>query len=266
MGNRGENALIGGGVDIGGTKVRWIIVRTDAVRDEKYARTQNAPAELHVIAAREMPTPHDRRAFIAMLRGVFGDLHRRGVRRVGVSAAGTIAHNEIVSSHNLPLLRDVRFAPLAPRGMRIAAANDARCFALGEARFSGSTGVRVGGSAKLSPALAIMLGTGVGRALIKNGAVAHIVKFERAEPWEKDYQKNAGLPAAPLAAFLAPHLAAIARANGARAVILGGGRLRTPDLFAALARELRRAGFHGRVIRSHYHQNSAAIGAALSVI
>ncbi len=227
------------GIDIGGTKVRWVIMRGG-----------------RVVVAREIPTPQHASAFGNTMTEIFKALRRRGVRRAGVSIAGTVKHDVLLSSHNLPMLRRVRFAKFAPKDMIVHAKNDAQCFALAEAHY--------GRARRYSPVLAVTIGTGIGRAFIKNGQVRDQVRFERAEYWEGLYQKRSKGPARPLATFLGPKVADIAVHIGARAIVLGGGRLRTPGLFTALRKNIRH---HIRVpvYRSYFHQNSASVGAALLV-
>jgi ROK family len=245
-GARGAHVHIVAGIDIGGTKVRWALVRAER-------------SSTRTVSAREVPTPKSRAGLKALLEQLFASLERKGVEYVGVSAAGHVdaARGTVISAHNTPSLGKLSVAGLAPEGITIAIENDARCFALAEARY--------GRARRVPSVLAVTLGTGIGRALIKNGMIEPVEHFEYAEPWERGYRKLAAGSAGRIAAYLAPHLASIAKRTGARAITLGGGRLRTPGLFSALKKELRRAGFLGPVSRSRYRQNSAVIGAALLV-
>jgi predicted NBD/HSP70 family sugar kinase len=241
-GRRSDNLVAG--IDIGGTKVRWAIVHIGA-------------KNFRVSGAHETATPKDKAALERLLCNVFAALARRGVRSVGVSVAGhfNAVQRVVTAAHNTPALKGVSLVRLAGKTMSVRTDNDARCFARTELRY---------GRIQRSPTvLVIILGTGIGRALIKNGTVVQNKYSDYAEPWEKEYRQRVKRPAKEIAHFLAPHFVVLAHKVGARAIILGGGRFRTQELFSALKQELFRIGFRGSVTRSHYRQNAAVIGATL---
>lgn len=225
------------GIDIGGTKVRWILMDKD-----------------RVVAAHETRTPKDKAEFQRAIRDLLVRLRARGVRNAGIGVAGVVSGTVLMKSPNLPALRDVNFAALAPAGMHVRVDNDARCFARAEVAF---------GRGRQEPSvLTIILGTGVGRALVRKGKVQMHKEFEYPEGWEREYRRRRTEDPSRLAKFLAPKIAELARKGGASLIILAGGGLRPRGMFQALRRELAKQGDH-KISRSHFRQNAAVIGAAL---
>jgi glucokinase len=139
------------GVDVGGTSVRAGVVDGDgAVHDTAHA-----------------PTPRSEAALEAAVAGVVGELcvrHRVGA--VGLALAGFIT----------PDLRSVRFAPhlswrdapvadrIAERlGLPVVVEHDANAAALAERRFGAASGA--------GTVVFVALGTGIGSALLIDGAL-----------------------------------------------------------------------------------------------
>jgi len=246
------------GIDIGGTKVRWtVIFDADAGANAHIG----AGTRLRVHDAQEIETPQNQRQFENAFSAICAGLHAQGVKNIGVSAAGIIADGVLRKSPNLPAFRDVDFKQLAPRGAALRVDNDARCFARAETmRLPGQVAAR---EVARGDILAIILGTGVGRALVRRGKIIPMARFERPEPWEKEYQRHVGDPAPRLAHFLAPKLADLIRETRTTTVISGGGRFRTKDLYPELRKALCACGVRAALHRSRFRQNSAAIGAAL---
>ena len=245
------------GIDVGGTKIRWVLMLRDP--------HENAAFPWRIVSSGETPTPHARDAFLGTVRAIAASLRTRGAAHIGLGVAGRIAHDTIEGSTNLPFLKGIHL-PSSLGDRAIACENDARCFAHAEAEAANHTSSR---AAREGNTLVVALGTGVGRALIRNGRVDSPVRFEDFEPWEPAYRKmvagGRGPSATTLAAFLGPRLAALAGAHGARTLILGGGRFRTRGLFTALKKEI--AGTTSlRVRRARFRQNEGAIGAALHAL
>ena len=229
-----------GGVDIGGTKVRWIVLE-----------------RLRIVASHEFKTPRRKARFAAALSGVFSGLERMGVRRVGVGFPGEIRGTKVAFAHNLPLLRGIDFRAFAPRNLAVARVeNDARCFALVEAKRGAGKGAR--------RLLALIFGTGVGRAFVRNEKVSSSARLSRAERWEGAYQKRLSSPPPALAGFLAKELLPLIAGLSPDAIVIGGGLLRKPRMFTLIRREMRRQGIAVPVRRSRFRENGPAIGAALS--
>lgn len=229
------------GIDVGGTKIRWVIM-------DKRRR---------VVAARETMTPHAKSSFSKLLKEILMDLKERNITHIGFGVAGSVSGTTLKSSRNLHALAPLDFNDVVPRGVSIRVDNDARCFARSETFLGrGKTAQRM---------FIITLGTGVGRAFVKQGKVMRIKRFGPAEAWEGSYQKRVGQSARDLAPFLAKGLSPLILEFVPDAVVIGGGRLRTPSLFNYLCRALRRRGVICPIYQSRFRKNAGAIGAALLV-
>ncbi|MEY4731703.1 MAG: hypothetical protein RL681_649 [Candidatus Parcubacteria bacterium] len=223
------------GVDVGGTKIRFIVVRG-----------------VRVIAAKEFPTPPGASGFHAALCGIAAFAAARGIRTIGVGTAGEVRGTVCLRSANLPALRNYDFRRAFPRPFRVRVDNDARCFARAAMRDPA-----VGRSVTFCSTL----GTGIGRAVLRDRNVMLVRAFEPAERWERGYQRLRSSPL--LAEFLAPRLLALARRYSALSFVFGGGTFRRKNFIVDLRSALRRRGFRGSVRESRLHQNSVAFGAVL---
>lgn len=228
------------GIDIGGTKIRW--VRMNHGR---------------VIASGETRTPKEKLAFQKFVRMLAEDLRQKGVMRIGVSVAGVVSGNTLKKCPNLPFIKNINFGKVIPHGVTFRIDNDARCFARSEAV--------LGRGKERSSVLALTIGTGIGRALIVRGKVKKVKSFEYPELWEAAYQKSARDPASRLGEFLAKKIAILVKKHNTQLIVLGGGRMRTKGLFSVIQKELKKCDVELPVYRSHLRQNSAAVGAALLV-
>lgn len=235
------------GIDIGGTKMRWVIM--------KPASHESWPWKIS--SSHQIPTPHTRAAFTAALRETVERFHAHGITRAGISMAGVIRRNTLVKSPNLRFLEGMHFKEVAPG---LVVDNDARCFGIAESVAMRTRGIRA------TSALVITLGTGIGRSLIRrDGSVASIMQFEAPEPWERDYQRVAEIPHPSVPAitrFLVPHLADLVKAHHPDTLVLAGGRLRSHGLFTALRRGCHQTAIPCTVRRSYFRQNEGAMGAA----
>jgi predicted NBD/HSP70 family sugar kinase len=233
------NSNMTAGIDIGGTKIRWVLL----------------DARGKVAIAREFATPRGSAAISAALCGLFSDLKKRGVVRVGVGIASSLSGTVVRHAPNISGLDGVNFNTFVLPGIIFKIDNDARCFARAEAAFiKGGTSKRV---------FAVTLGTGIGRAVVSDGAVERIKRFEDPEPWEGNYKKHANEKAGPLAALIGAGLAPVLAKMEPDVVVIGGGRMRTPKLFYSLRKELREQGITCAIRRSRMKQNAGAYGAAL---
>lgn len=229
------------GIDIGGTKIRGVL--WDGRR---------------VLMAAEAATPHTRRAFVRCISSLIARLRRRAegrIRGVGIGVAGRFLGTRVVRSRNIPYLRnlDVRALRLL---IPIRMGNDAQAFARAE--------TALGAGKRAQRMLAFTIGTGIGRAYTEEGRVRIIKRFERAEPWELDYQRirDQG-DTRMLTRYLAEKLSAIARRYQPDVIVLGGGVLERPRFFERLKAELRNRAIRRPIRRSRLGPNAAAIGAAL---
>jgi glucokinase len=142
------------GIDVGGTKV--LAVETD--EDGTVLRT----------ARRETPGRLVDPALVEdTLTGALEDVAGgRTVAAVGLAAAGFVdaAGDQVRFAPHLPWRDDAVRARLAGRwGTRVALDNDANCVARAEAAYGAAAGAR--------SALVVTLGTGIGGALLIEGAV-----------------------------------------------------------------------------------------------
>ncbi len=250
------------GIDVGGTKIRWIFlksVRSPSSRDARAPRW-------HIVSSHEIPTPRTQDSFIATLHTILAAAERRNAASVGIGIAGTLSHGILVHSPHLPFLKGMDFTATLRHATSIPCTidNDARCAAYAEVAIPMHTHHSRATHAPVM--LVATLGTGVGRAIVHNGILHTPASLENAEPWERAYRKIAALsnPSANLLAeFLGPRLARLAVSHHASMIVLGGGRLRTKGLFALVRNECMRTGFSGTIRRSHFRQNEGAVGAAL---
>ena len=144
------------GVDLGGTQLRMAAVnRNGALTTDVIS----VPTGRHF-------APDD---FTKQIRHLRAELQTRigntNIAALGIGTPGVIVENAITQSDNLPRLNGSNLRTLV--GERAAFAveveNDARCFALAEARFGAGRGART--------LCGVTLGTGVGCGVIINGHV-----------------------------------------------------------------------------------------------
>ena len=226
------------GIDIGGTKIRWVVFSRGAVRHSG-----------------TLATPRTRAAFQQTLRTLARRAGRHGCRRIGVCIAGTVRGTKFLYGANIPSVRNFDFRDVFPQPFRVRVDHDARCFARTEAVLGVARGA--------VSACAFIMGTGVGRAFVRNGMPVALRRFEYSERWEAEYQRYASRSARQLAEFLAPHLARIVTEFKPAIVVLGGGTMRKPQFFSLLRKSIRHAGARCPVLRSRFRQNGPALGAVL---
>jgi predicted NBD/HSP70 family sugar kinase len=175
--------------------------------------------------------------------------------QIGIGAAGIINETSVVFSPNIPYLKNFDFKKLWP-GQNLRVDNDARCFARAEVSLSANK--------KFKNVLALTIGTGVGRALAKNGEVAKIKRFEYPEKWEKEYQKirdekDTNL----LSEFLSEKLAPLIKLFNPNAVIIGGGVSKRRNFFKKIETSLKKSGVPAKILKSRLGKNAVALGAIL---
>jgi glucokinase len=156
------------GVDLGGTQMRMGAVAPDG---RLLTDVLSVPTGLEFGAD----------ALRATLRQMIGDLKARlpgqTVAAVGFGIAGVVDQAALSQSPNLPLLDGVDLADLLGEAVphSVALENDARCFALAEARFGAGRGAR--------HLCGITLGTGVGCGVIVNGRPHRGEHSQAGEVW-----------------------------------------------------------------------------------
>ena len=144
------------GVDLGGTQLRMAAVNGSG------ALTTDV---ISVPTGRNF-APHD---FTSQIRHLRAELQARigniNIAALGIGTPGVIVENAITQSDNLPLLNGSNLRTLVGEGAAfpVEVENDARCFALAEARFGAGRGA--------GTLCGVTLGTGVGCGVIINGRV-----------------------------------------------------------------------------------------------
>lgn len=226
------------GIDIGGTKIRGVLWAGERITRKKEDRTRN-----------------DRNGFTRQLLKLVRSLEGRcRVLRIGIGAAGVVQGTKLMTSPNIPALRNFDFKRLWPsRNLRVD--NDARCFARGEIMFGAGKGAQ--------RVFALTIGTGIGRAFAHKGRVVKIKRLEYPERWEREYQRVRDREnKTVLAKFLAEKLAPLISRLKPDVIAIGGGLGIKKNFYGRLARELKRQGVRGTIRRSTL-KNAAALGAVL---
>src|SRR3989344_5083646 len=132
------------GVDIGGTKIRGVLWDGEKV-----------------LKARETATPKNVAAFKLALIKLIESLG--GASNISIGVAGTAKGSGLMSSRNIPYIKHFDFSKMKGISFRGALDNDARCFARAEYERGSAAGGKT--------AFFVTLGTGVGRAVGKDGKI-----------------------------------------------------------------------------------------------
>jgi fructokinase len=150
------------GVDLGGTKVEAVVVRTEA--DGSYEELDRM----------RLPTPREQ-GYEAVLETVASVVQRMAARTrvpfealpIGVGMPGGVRRDGCVKNSNTTCLngRPFRQDLEARLGRKLVFDNDANCFALAEARFGAGAPWRSG------VVFGVILGTGVGGGIVCEGTV-----------------------------------------------------------------------------------------------
>ena len=228
------------GIDIGGTKIRGILwIGQQAVR------------------AHEFATPDNEKDFAREILELVSALsQQRVLDGIGIGAAGIIEKTTLVSSPNIPFIKQFDFRPLWPRSIPLCVDNDARCCARAELLRGAGRGSK--------NMFALTIGTGIGRAYGRSGRIIKLRKLEYPEPWEKEYQavrnrRDDG----ELASFLASKLASLLEPFEPEVIVIGGGVMERPGFLPKLRAALKARGVSGEVRRAALGRNAVAVGAAL---
>lgn len=188
-----------------------------------------------VFTTREIRTPKNLSEFKKALRSLTAK-----ATKIGIAVPGRVRGTTFVSATNIRYIRNLNF------GVGVKIDHDARCFARAEYHNKRTT-------------LFLTLGTGVGRAIGKNGKILKIKKFEYPERWESRYQKvRNGKDNRALADFLAKKLNRLIKAYGVKQIVIGGG----VSARKGFVKKLQKA-FGLPIKKSRFGKNSVAIGAAM---
>jgi glucokinase len=155
------------GIDLGGTQLRMAAVTPEG---------RLLSELLSVPTGREFG-PGDLEGSLADLTSRVRSLAGDGAAALGFGSAGVIHPGPLTQSDNLPRLNGVDLEVLVKRvsGLPVRIENDARCFALAEARFGAGRGAR--------SLCGITLGTGVGCGIVIEGRLHRGATSEAGEVW-----------------------------------------------------------------------------------
>ena len=223
------------GIDIGGTNIRGIL--------------WNGKKILRSFA---LPTPKTLKNFQKLILKLGSNT---SPIKIGIGVAGRISGTKVISATNIKYLKNYNFSTLSGPTAKCVVDNDARCFAHAE--------YNIGAGKDSKRMLMVTLGTGVGRAYVKNGKVLKVKRFEYAEGWEKKYQKIKDKN--KLAKFLSEKLAPIIYALDPEIVVLGGGVTDKKGYFEAIKKQLQLSSSEAKyeLKRSKLGKFAGAIGAAM---
>lgn len=228
------------GIDIGGTKIRGVL--WDGER---------------IVRAREFPTPKNKNNFkkrVGTLISLLGS--QKAIKGIGIGAAGIVGKTTLISSPNIPYIKNFDFKSLCARRATLRLDNDARCCARAELLKGAGRGSK--------NTFALTIGTGIGRAYGKNRKIIKTNKFEQPEPWEKEYQAIRNKrDDKRLANFLAEKLFPLLKPFDPEVIIVGGGVLERPGLLRRIKAALKDRGLTGEIRRVAFRKNAVAVGAAL---
>ena len=181
---------------------------------------------------------------------------RNRVHAIGIGAAGIVEKTTLVSSPNIPYIRNFDFRPLWPRSVRLSVDNDARCFARAELLKGAGLGAK--------SFFTLTIGTGVGRAYGRNGKILRLKKFEYPEPWEKEYQRvRDRRDDAKLNDLLGRRLVPLIAPFEPEIIVAGGGVMERRGFLRQFRRAFKAHGLSARVLRPRLGKNAVAVGAAL---
>lgn len=222
------------GIDIGGTKTRGVVLRN----------------KTKVLKALEMATPKNLIGFKSALIKLVKFLGQTD--KIAIGIAGVISGGKLVESPNISYLKHFDFSDINNLAFdEKILDNDVRCFGRAEYKIGNAVGKKT--------VFFITLGTGVGRAVGKNGKILEIKKFEYPELWEREYQKlRDSQDNKKLAEYLGKKLAKLIKPYQPQTIIVGGGVSRRKGFLAKLKKT---SGLP--VKKSKFGKNAVAIGAAM---
>lgn len=147
------------GIDIGGTKITGIVWDGKKIADELTIVTPKSLFEFRRNVLKLVD-------FLSASRKISG---------IGVGMAGVIDAKKKVAvySPNIRYINNLSLADLLRKKLRIAVGNDAKCFALAEAKLGQGKGH--------SSVVGLILGTGVGSGFVLNGKIYYGSHFGAGE-------------------------------------------------------------------------------------
>ena len=228
------------GIDIGGSKIRGILWNG-----------------WRVIRALEFPLPKNKNDLKKRIVALISLLSRQElIGGIGIGAAGIVGKTTLISSPNIPYIKNFSFRSLWLRPMVLRVDNDARAFARAELLKGAGRGAKC--------LFALTIGTGIGRAYGINGKVIRVKKFEYPEPWEKEYQAiRNGRDDKRLANFLGEKLSPLLKPFDPEVIVVGGGIMERHGFLPRLETAFKARDVTAKVRRATFRKNGVAIGAAL---
>src|SRR5688572_31468838 len=174
------------GVDLGGTQMRMAAV----------SRAGELASEVHSAPTGTGFSPDDlRRELRALGHRIALGMDGHNLGALGFGTAGVVGAGPLTQSPNLPLIEGTHVARLVEDAMecRVTVENDARCFALAEARFGAGRGAR--------DLCGLALGTGVGCGVMVGGRLHRGAHAQAGEVWHiklrgqsvEDFVSGAGI-------------------------------------------------------------------------
>jgi fructokinase len=147
------------GIDLGGTKVEGVVLRTGGGDEPEVTARRRIPTEAGEGYA------HILERVASLIASLAEEARVPAGAPIGVGMPGSVTRTGLVKNSNTVVLNGTPFrADLAARvGRPITFANDANCFALAEARFGAGRGGRV--------VFGVILGTGVGGGIVVDGRI-----------------------------------------------------------------------------------------------
>lgn len=220
------------GIDIGGTKMRGVLWNGKKV-----------------LKALELETPKsltDFKSTLVKLVKFFGK-----ASKIAIGAAGVIQGTKILQAPNIAYIKNFDLSDMDEfTSYQKVLDNDARCF--GRAEY------KIGSETRKKKVFFLTLGTGVGRAVGKNGKILKIKKFEYPERWEQEYKKfRDSQNNKKLADYLGKKLLKLIKPYQPQIVIVGGGVLARKGFFAEFKKTSRT-----QLQESRFGKNAVAVGAA----
>jgi predicted NBD/HSP70 family sugar kinase len=186
------------GIDIGGTKIRGVLW------DGK-----------KVLKAQEIATPKNLIYFKSDLDKLIRFLGETD--KIAIGAAGVVRGAKLIKSPNIHYIKHFDFSSLneLPLSWKTLD-NDVRCFGRAEYRIGRAVGKKI--------VFFVMIGTGIGRAIGRNGKILEIKKFEYSEPWENEYKKiRDSQNNKNLAQYLDRKLIELIKPYQPQIIVIGGG-------------------------------------------
>lgn len=137
------------GIDMGGTKIAGGLIDRGRIVKRITLPTEAGKGRAHVIR---------------QLKAVIDQLAEgRRIEGVGIGVPGIFKGTKLIELANIPCLDGVDLKAALKLKVPLRVENDAKCFALAEARFGAAKGKRV--------AFGLIIGTGIGGALIIDGEI-----------------------------------------------------------------------------------------------